>query len=253
MIESFAVVAKEVAAKIGDASIESAKREVKALPDKIGDVSEVEALPDKIELVPENKFLDTIYEGTAIDIAKQKYEVATFDNASESDYPSSYKERIDRTPSETSDRGEWTGERGESTYIPSDEAMKELLVQFGINGIEYKDGIPDFSKCSACTVEIDNMGSTRYGENGNFAQCDAKAAEQWNKEGRNEKNDWTARDVKKWREENEYSWHERNDMKTCDLVPTKVNDYFGHLGGVAECKKRDAAQNAQNNGGDFDE
>ena len=39
-------------------------------------------------------------------------------------------------------------------------------------------------------------------------------------------------------------------MKTCDLVPTEVNDYFGHLGGVAECKKRDAAQDA---GGDFDE
>ena len=39
-------------------------------------------------------------------------------------------------------------------------------------------------------------------------------------------------------------------MKTCDLVPTEVNDYFGHLGGVAECKKRDAAQDI---GGEFDE
>lgn len=250
MIESFAMVAKEVAAKIGDASVEAAKREVRALPDKIGEVSEVEALPDKIELVPESEFLDTVDEGTAIDIVKPKHEAITSDNARESDYPSSYKERIDRTPSETSDRGKWTGDRGESTYIPSDEAMKELLAQFGLEGIEYKDGIPDFSKCSACTVEIDNMGSTRYGEDGNFVQCDAKAAEQWNKEGRDGKTDWTARDVKKWREENEYSWHERNDMKTCDLVPTKVNDYFGHLGGVAECKKRDAAQN---NGGDFDE
>ena len=128
--------------------------------------------------------------------------------------------------------------------------MKELLAQFELEGIEYKNGIPDFSKCSACTVEIDNMGSTRYGEDGNFAQCDAKAAEQWNKEGRDGKTDWTARDVKKWREENGYSWHERNDMKTCDLIPTKVNDYFGHLGGVAECKKRDAEQN---DGGEFDE
>ncbi len=250
MIESFAMVAKEVAAKIGDASIEAAKREVEALPDKIGEVSEVEALPDKIEVVPESEFLGAIDEGATIDNVKPKHEAITSDNASESDYPSSYKERIDRTPSETSDRGEWTGERGESTYIPSDEAMKELLAQFGLEGIEYKDGIPDFSKCSACTVEIDNMGSTRYGEDGNFAQCDAKAAEQWNKEGRDGKTDWTARDVKKWREENGYSWHERNDMKTCDLVPTKVNDYFGHLGGVAECKKRDAAQNS---GGDFDE
>lgn len=250
MIESIVMVAKEIATKIGTAAVEAAKREVEGLPDKIGEVSEVEALPDKIELIPESEMLDKLDKGTEIDIAKPKHEAVTTDNANESDYPSSYKERIDRTPSETSDRGEWTGERGESTYIPSDQEMKELLAQFELEGIEYKNGIPDFSKCSACTVEIDNMGSTRYGEDGNFAQCDAKAAEQWNKEGRDGKTDWTARDVKKWREENGYSWHERNDMKTCDLIPTKVNDYFGHLGGVAECKKRDAEQN---DGGEFDE
>lgn len=168
----------------------------------------------------------------------------------ESEYPSTYKERLDRTPSEKSDRGEWTGERGESTFIPSDEKMRQLLAQYGLEGITYKDGIPDFSECSECTVEIDNMTDKRYGEGGNFAQCDEKCAEQWNKEGRDGKTDWTARDVKEWREENGYTWHERNDMKTCDLVPTEINDYFGHLGGVAECKKQDAAQNA---GGDFDE
>ena len=165
----------------------------------------------------------------------------------ESGFLSTHKERVDRTPSENSDRGEWTGDRGESTYIPSDEKMKELLAQYGMEGIEYKDGIPDFSQCSECTVEIDNMTENRYS---NFAQCDEKCAEQWNKEGRDGKTDWTARDVQKWRSENGYSWHERNDMKTCDLVPTEVNDYFGHLGGVAECKKRDAEQNI---GGDFDE
>ena len=83
----------------------------------------------------------------------------------------------------------------------------------------------------------------------NFRQCDEKCAEQWNKEGRDGRTDWTARDVKEWRQANGYSWHERNDMKTCDLVPTQVNAYFGHLGGVSECKKRDAG----NGGSDFDE
>ena len=39
-------------------------------------------------------------------------------------------------------------------------------------------------------------------------------------------------------------------MKTCDLIPTEVNDYFGHLGGVAECKKRDTGELS---GGEFDE
>lgn len=168
----------------------------------------------------------------------------------ENQYQSTYKERVDRTPSEQSERGVWTGERGESTYIPSDKEIKQLLEKYGLEGIEYKDGIPDFSKCSECTVEIDNMTDKRYGKDGNFAQCDEKCAEQWNKEGRDGKNDWTARDVQEWREKNGYSWHERNDMKTCDLVRTEVNDYFGHLGGVAECKKRDAAQNV---GDDFDE
>ena len=63
----------------------------------------------------------------------------------------------------------------------------------------------------------------------------AFAAEQWNAEARDGKTDWTARDVANWRRENHYSWHECNDRKTCQLVPTKVNDYFGHLGGVGEC------------------
>lgn len=166
----------------------------------------------------------------------------------ESPYWSSYKERIDRTPNDE-ERGKWTGERGESKFIPSSEEMKEMLARFGLDGIEYKDGIPDFSKCSASTVEIENMTERRTGPGGNFEQCDTKCAEQWNKEAKDGKTDWTPRDVAKWRETNHYSWHERNDMKTCDLIPTAVNDYFGHLGGVAECKRRDA----QNEGGDFDD
>lgn len=165
------------------------------------------------------------------------------------EYYSDYKDRIAQTPREVSERGEWTGERGESKYIPSDPEIRAILEQFGIDGIEYKHGIPDFSKCSACTVEIENMTAQRAGPGGNFEQCDAKCAEQWNKEAKDGKTDWTPRDVADWRRANGYSWHERNDMKTCDLVPTAINDYFGHLGGVAECKKRDA----ENDGGDFDD
>lgn len=174
---------------------------------------------------------------------------AVVSEGTEIQYLSTYKERLDRTPGEQSDRGVWMGERGESVFVPSDKEIeiKQLLEPYGSECIEYKDGIPDFSKCSECTVEIDNMTDNRYN---NFAQCDEKCAEKWNEEGRDGKTDWAARDVQRWRAENGYSWHERNDMKTCDLIPTKINDFFGHLGGVSECRKRDAAQNA---GGDFDE
>lgn len=165
----------------------------------------------------------------------------------EEEYFSTYDERLRQTPKEDSDRGEWEGERGESKFVPYDQEIIDILAEYGLDGIVYKDGIPDFSEVSESTVEIDNMTENRAE---NFKQCDEKCAEQWNKEGRDGRTDWTARDVAQWRKENGYSWHERNDMKTCDLVPTKINDYFGHLGGVSECKKRDAADN---NGGEFDE
>lgn len=161
-------------------------------------------------------------------------------------YYSTYEERMQQTPTDDGERGEWSGERGESDYTPSDEEVQEILDQYEQESIPYEDAVPDFSKVAETTVEIDDMTENRAD---NFRQCDEKCAEKWNQEERGGRRDWTAREVKEWRKENGYSWHERNDMKTCDLVPAKVNEYFGHLGGVAECKKRDG----QDGGADFDE
>lgn len=155
----------------------------------------------------------------------------------ESDYPSTYKDRMGQTPRDDGERGEWQGERGESIYVPKDSEIKEILEEYEIEGIAYEDAIPDFSPCSESTVVIDNMTDNRNGppvEGSNFQQCDQKCAEQWNEQCREGRSDWSARDVVNWRREHGYSWHERNDMKTCDLIPTKVNAYFGHLGGVGE-------------------
>lgn len=164
----------------------------------------------------------------------------------ENKYFSTYEERLNQTPREDSDRGEWSGDRGESDFSPVDGEVKDILSRYDKESITYENAAPDFSEVAESTVEIEDMTENRAD---NFRQCDEKCAEQWNEEGRGSKNDWTARDVKEWRQENGYSWHERNDMKTCDLIPAKVNDYFGHLGGVSECKKRDAG----NGGSDFDE
>lgn len=153
----------------------------------------------------------------------------------ESNLLSSYKERLDQVPKNDTNRGGWEGERGESKYIPSNAEIKKLLEKYNMDGIEYNNAIPDFSAFSKATVEIDNMTSNR---NNNFRQADLLCAEKWSKEGRDGKTDWTPRDVANWRRDNGYSWHECNDTKTCQLIPTKVNDYFGHLGGVGECNKR---------------
>ena len=100
--------------------------------------------------------------------------------------------------------------------------------------ILYKAGIPDFSVCAKVTVSIENMNEIRRE---NFWKCDVKCAEKWSQEKYEGKSRWTPSDVKQWRKENGYTWHERNDMVICDLVPTKISSFFGHLGGVSECKK----------------
>ena len=159
-----------------------------------------------------------------------------------SDYPSSYEERQKYTPAE-GERGHWEGDRGESKFKPTNPEIQDTLSKYEMDGIEYQDGIPDFSNCAEATVEIDTMTNNRNcGPESNFAQADQKCADQWNLEKKDGRTDWTARDVANWRRENGYTWHECNDMKTCQLVPTEINDYFGHLGGVGEYNKITAAK-----------
>lgn len=173
-----------------------------------------------------------------------------------------YDERLSNTPAEKGERGEWEGERGESKFVPNEStergaAAKEKLNQYDMDGIEYRNAEPDFSRCSEATVQIDNMTENRadyYDENGdyqkgNFSQADAKCAELWNTVRRDDRDDWTASDVRDYRRGNDLSWHERCDTQTMDLVAQDIHEYFGHSGGVAECKARDNNYD----GGDFDE
>lgn len=171
------------------------------------------------------------------------------------DYPSSHKERLDRTPSIENPNGKWSGDRGESMFIPTADRVREILRNKGLEGINYKDGIPDFNPISEAKVTIQGMSQHRLsqmGENGerivgNYEKADTECAKAWNLEQRDGKDDWTHQDVKKWREANEYTWHEHNDMKTCSLVPTEVHKVCSHLGGVSEIK------NILNQIGGFDE
>lgn len=147
-------------------------------------------------------------------------------------------------------RGQWTPTRGESRFIPSDEtdagrAARDRLVEKGMDGIEYKNCEPDFSRCAEATVTIDNMTEYRYG---NFCQADEKCAEQWNDSRRDGRSDWQASEVRDWRHENDLTWHERSDTRTMDLVSYDIHSYFGHSGGCSECRLRDAGDS-----GGFDE
>lgn len=157
-------------------------------------------------------------------------------------YNSTFEERLNFVPPSDSTLGSWTGERGDSKYLPNDKYERgkiaiEKLAEYGENGVEYEKGVIELSKFAEEEVEIDNMTDNRYESGGNFEQADDKCANKWNEIQKDGKNDWTARDIANYRHEHNCSWHECSNMKTCQLVPREIHGYFRHSGGVYEYKK----------------
>lgn len=144
-----------------------------------------------------------------------------------------------------SSKGSWEGEKGDSIWKPDPDCVplksnpegktwEEIEDKYGIDGVKFKDGEPDFSEVAKATVEIDDFTGNRFE---NFAQADSRLAEKWNAEGRDGRTDWTARDVAAYRKENSLTWHERSDMKTMDLVPSEVHNNIPHAGGISAWKQ----------------
>lgn len=139
--------------------------------------------------------------------------------------------------------GEWSGEPGNSTWKPDREVSPsdrnysntegkkwgEILDEYKIDGIPFNDGEPDFSEVSKGTVEIDEFSDARYGAGGNFDQADEKLAQQ---------RGCTKEEVRQWRANNNYTWHERSDCRTIDKVPREVHGNVSHSGGISKMRNQ---------------
>ena len=68
-----------------------------------------------------------------------------------------------------------------------------------------------------------------YGAGGNFDQADEKLAQQ---------RGCTKEEVRQWRAENNYTWHERSDCKTMDKVPREVHGNVAHSGGISKMRNQ---------------
>lgn len=137
--------------------------------------------------------------------------------------------------------GRWDGKEGNSKFIPDDDVIPkdrnysnpdektwaEIKDKYGIDGVTFKNGYPDFSEVSKGTVEIDNFCTERYGTGGNFDQADRKLAEQ---------RGCTVEEVRQWRIDNNYTWHEMEDCKTMQKVPREVHGNIPHDGGISKLK-----------------
>lgn len=133
------------------------------------------------------------------------------------------------------ENGTWENERGNSKWIPNPEyapqkknpekkTWEEILDEFDIDGINFKDGEPDFSEVSKGNVEIESFSTNR---DDNFDKADIALAKQ---------RGCSPEEVENWRKENGYTWHECKDMKTMQKVPSIIHNNVSHRGGISEAK-----------------
>ena len=166
----------------------------------------------------------------------------------QTEFKSSYDDRLNQTPSDKNKLVEFKNKefRGESKCTlrpPPDAELKSILDSAGIDGIEYKNAVPDFSPVSKMELDGIDMTSGRTGANGTYSQANNKLAQMLNdsldlakdfqitpKNGKT----FTGTDIKNYMKENKLTWHELNDLTTVQMVPTKINSTFGHLGGISE-------------------
>lgn len=147
---------------------------------------------------------------------------------------SSYNKRLVQTPTDD-EYGHWSGEKGESDFIYDKQKTirisedRYVTVEAGTK-VTYRNCVPDFSPFKEAEVTIPSMTNSRAH---NFNQADKALAELWTRTQHNGRS-WTARQIEEYRTSNGFTWHEMNNMKSMQLVPTEVNAGFGHLGGVAE-------------------
>lgn len=141
------------------------------------------------------------------------------------------------------EKGSWEGEVGDSMWKPdlseipkkppgNQDDWKTIFEPYGREGVDFKDGEPDFTPFSEGSVEIKDFSDDRLG---NFSQADEQMAKVWSEEKKDGR-DWSAEDVYNYRKENGLSWHERSDMKTMDLVPQKIHGNVPHSGGISAYK-----------------
>ncbi len=138
-----------------------------------------------------------------------------------------------RTPRE--DAGTWLGDRGNSGFIPDNPEAQEVMRAYGQESVTVTNRHPDFGPFSVhntpwgqqkCEVGIGHMTSDRTGVDANYYQADEALAKKIG-------GSTTGSDVRRYREENGLTWHEVEDGKTMQLIPTIINSSIAHTGGTS--------------------
>ena len=142
--------------------------------------------------------------------------------------------------------GIWDGAIGNSKWIPAEDAVpgsrngtnpehkswSQIKECYHFEGIPFSHGEANFSEVGKGSVEIEDFSDDR---GANFDQADEALALQ---------RGCAPEEVAQWRKENHYTWHECNDCKTMQKVPSEVHGNIPHSGGISVYK----AANLQDGG-----
>lgn len=166
------------------------------------------------------------------DVRKLKKEIGGVNDATK--LPNELRDVYKNCPK---DNGKWSGERGNSKWRPrenftplkSNPENKDwqiILKEYGLKqGVKFKQGEINLKKVCIAEVKITGFSDER---SVNFAKADGQLAAKWK---------CRSLDVKNFRKEYSYTWHECKDMKTMQCVPSIVHNNIPHRGGVSEVKQ----------------
>ena len=155
--------------------------------------------------------------------------------------------------------GRWSGIPGDSLWIPDKKTIPQkfnpakktwgqILKENGMQkGIQYIKGEPVLSRAAKGTVTIKDFTIDRAR---NFAQADSRFAK-WLRSGHKANQDIQKEihglgvdlekiskgDIASLRRLG-YTWHERRDMKTLDLISRVLHANLPHTGGIAALKEQ---------------
>ena len=144
--------------------------------------------------------------------------------------------------------GLWTGEPGDSIWIPDDSVIppdkgysnmhgktwRQIKSENNIRGISFSDGRADFRPVTRQEVTFDwerelgkdgirhivETGDRQYLHEAGFALLASKLGK-------------SVQEVKEYKERLNLVWHEEPDCETLRLVAREVHDNIRHFGGVA--------------------
>ena len=159
-----------------------------------------------------------------------------------------YEKRLKKTPSFNNPDLEWKNitERGECLCIPKDKSgdIAKILQSAGVDGIQYKNAVPDFSPVSIFDTKVsisDDFLKTHDMKSArpiSYAQANKSFADYLNSHEEYAKNlgikpdngRYTEKCIESFMRDNKYTWHELNDCETLQCVPTLINQKFRHIG-----------------------